>query len=63
MGKIVSVFLCVNLDVDVQIYFYIFIGLKENKFGIDIDCVIIVFECVAELFNIKVIGIDCYIGF
>lgn len=36
MGKIVLIFLCVNLDVDVKIYFYIFMGLKENKFGVSV---------------------------
>ncbi|MGB1062430.1 MAG: diaminopimelate decarboxylase, partial [Ketobacter sp.] len=36
--------------------------LKQNKFGIDIDRAIAVFQRAAELPNIKVSGLDCHIG-
>ena len=62
MGKIAPVSLRVNPDVDAQTHPYISTGLKENKFGIDIDRAITVFERAAELPNIKVTGIDCHIG-
>jgi diaminopimelate decarboxylase len=52
----------VNPDVDVATHPYIATGLKENKFGIDIDAALTEFERAAELPNIEVVGIDCHIG-
>ena len=62
VGKTAAISLRVNPDVDAQTHPYISTGLKENKFGIDIDRAIAVFERAAELPNIKVSGIDCHIG-
>ncbi len=62
VGKVAPISLRVNPDVDAQTHPYISTGLKENKFGIDIDRAIAVFERAAELPNIKVTGIDCHIG-
>ncbi len=62
MGKVAPISLRVNPDVDAQTHPYISTGLKENKFGIDIDRAIAVFQRAAELPNIKVTGIDCHIG-
>ena len=62
MGKVAPISLRVNPDVDAQTHPYISTGLKENKFGIDIDRAIAVFERAAELPHIKVSGIDCHIG-
>lgn len=62
VGKVAAISLRVNPDVDAQTHPYISTGLKENKFGIDIDRAIAVFERAAELPNIKVSGIDCHIG-
>ena len=62
VGKVAAISLRVNPDVDAQTHPYISTGLKENKFGIDIDRAISVFERAAELPNIKVSGIDCHIG-
>lgn len=36
LNFVVFILICVNFDIDVKMYFYILIGLKENKFGIDI---------------------------
>jgi len=61
-GKVAAISLRVNPDVDAQTHPYISTGLKENKFGIDIDRAVTVFERAAQLPNIKVSGIDCHIG-
>lgn len=52
----------VNPDVDAQTHPYISTGLKENKFGIDIQHAEAVYQRAAELLNIDVQGIDCHIG-
>ena len=62
LGKVAPISLRVNPDVDAQTHPYISTGLKENKFGIDIDRAIAVFERAAALPNISVSGIDCHIG-
>ncbi len=62
MGKIAPVSLRVNPDVDAQTHPYISTGLKENKFGIDIQRAEAVYLRAADLPNIRVEGIDCHIG-
>ena len=62
MGKIASISIRVNPDVDAKTHPYISTGLKENKFGIDISLVDAVYLRAAEMENIKVTGIDCHIG-
>ncbi|OFE13991.1 diaminopimelate decarboxylase [Pseudohongiella acticola] len=52
----------VNPDVDAGTHPYISTGLKENKFGIDINRAFAVYERAAALDNIRVTGIDCHIG-
>ena len=52
----------VNPDVDAGTHPYISTGLKENKFGIDIEQAAAVYARAAELPNIEVIGVDCHIG-
>ena len=62
MGKTAPVSLRVNPDVDAQTHPYISTGLKENKFGIDIDLAEQVYLRAAAMPNISVQGIDCHIG-
>lgn len=52
----------VNPDVDAKTHPYISTGLKENKFGIDIDSAIEEYRRAASMENIQVVGIDCHIG-
>ena len=52
----------VNPDVDAQTHPYISTGLKENKFGIDIDAALETYQHAASLSHLNVIGIDCHIG-
>lgn len=52
----------VNPDVDAKTHPYISTGLKEDKFGIDIDKAIEVYLRAAQMPNINIIGVDCHIG-
>lgn len=61
-NQIASISLRVNPDVDAQTHPYISTGLKENKFGIDIDEALSVYRHANRLNAIKIIGIDCHIG-
>ena len=62
LGVIAPVSFRVNPDVDAKTHPYISTGLKENKFGIDIQLAIAEYRRAAKMDNIKVIGIDCHIG-
>ncbi|RLA46969.1 MAG: diaminopimelate decarboxylase [Gammaproteobacteria bacterium] len=57
-----AISLRINPDVDALTHPYISTGLKENKFGIDIDTAFTVYQQAAALPNVKIIGIDCHIG-
>ena len=61
-GLIAAVSLRVNPDVDAQTHPYISTGLKENKFGIDINLASQVYQRAAQMSHIKVVGVDCHIG-
>jgi len=60
--KTANVSIRINPDVDAGTHPYISTGLKENKFGIDFEQALSIFELAASLPNIKVSGIDCHIG-
>ncbi|UOG93261.1 MAG: diaminopimelate decarboxylase [Candidatus Thiothrix sulfatifontis] len=62
MGKVASISLRVNPDVDAQTHPYISTGLKENKFGIEIGRAEAVYVKAATMPHLKVVGIDCHIG-
>ncbi|HEY8157576.1 MAG TPA: diaminopimelate decarboxylase [Methylobacter sp.] len=62
LGVIAPVSFRVNPDVDAKTHPYISTGLKENKFGIDIQQALTEYRRAAAMPNIDVIGIDCHIG-
>ncbi|MCF6202473.1 MAG: diaminopimelate decarboxylase [Methylococcaceae bacterium] len=62
MGVIAPVSFRVNPDVDAKTHPYISTGLKENKFGIDIQQALTEYHRASKMDNIKIIGIDCHIG-
>lgn len=62
MGKIASISLRVNPDVDAHTHPYISTGLKENKFGVSVEQAREVYKLAATLPNIKIVGMDCHIG-
>ncbi|OED44394.1 diaminopimelate decarboxylase [Endozoicomonas sp. (ex Bugula neritina AB1)] len=62
LGKIASISLRVNPDVDAQTHPYISTGLKDNKFGIDINRASAVYQRAADMSHLDVVGVDCHIG-
>jgi diaminopimelate decarboxylase len=62
LGVIAPVSFRVNPDVDAKTHPYISTGLKENKFGIDIEQALTEYPRAAAMPHIDVIGIDCHIG-
>jgi diaminopimelate decarboxylase len=62
MGKIAPISLRVNPDVDAKTHPYISTGLKENKFGIDVNSAIDVYTKANTLPHLQITGIDCHIG-
>ena len=62
MGKTAPITLRVNPDVDAKTHPYISTGLKENKFGIDIDVAFETYQKAAQLPHVKIVGIGSHIG-
>ena len=62
LGVIAPISFRVNPNVDAKTHPYISTGLKENKFGIDIDQALTEYRRAATMPNINIIGIDCHIG-
>jgi diaminopimelate decarboxylase len=60
--QLAPVSLRVNPDVDAKTHPYISTGLKENKFGIDINHAYEVYLQAEQMDNIAVVGVDCHIG-
>lgn len=61
-GKVARIAIRVNPDVDAQTHPYISTGLKENKFGVDIEQAPALYQHAVDLAHIEVIGVDCHIG-
>lgn len=62
MNKVANISLRVNPDVDANTHPYISTGLKENKFGIDINEALEVYLRASQLPGIHIKGVDCHIG-
>lgn len=62
IGKKARIALRVNPDVDPMTHPHISTGLKENKFGIDINRSLDEYRKAQKLDNIDIIGVDCHIG-
>ena len=52
----------INPDVDAQTHPYISTGLKQNKFGIDPEQAMALYDQVVASPHLDVIGVDCHIG-
>jgi len=59
---IAPISLRVNPDVDAQTHPYISTGLKENKFGIDVEAARDTYRQAAQMSHLHIKGIDCHIG-
>ncbi len=62
MGKTARISVRANPDVDAQTHPYISTGLRENKFGVDVDTALSMYRRANSMANIEVTGIDCHIG-
>ena len=62
MGKKARISLRVNPDVDPQTHPYISTGLKQNKFGINIDKSVAAYRVARELAHLEIVGVACHIG-
>jgi diaminopimelate decarboxylase len=61
-GQIAKIALRVNPDVDPKTHPYISTGLKQNKFGIDIELALEAYRYAATKPSLKIIGIAAHIG-
>lgn len=61
-GKVASVALRINPEVDAHTHAYITTGLKENKFGINLSQLDSVLDLFETLKSVKLIGIHFHIG-
>jgi diaminopimelate decarboxylase len=62
MRKTARIAFRVNPDIDAQTHPYISTGLKENKFGVNLDIAVALYEQAAQLPYIKIVGLGCHIG-
>jgi diaminopimelate decarboxylase len=62
MGVRAGIGLRVNPDVDAQTHSHISTGLKENKFGIDVDSSLLAYRRAARLKHLDIKGVSCHIG-
>ncbi len=62
LGLRAPVSLRVNPDVDANTHPYISTGLKENKFGVDIEQAAEIYAQAATMAHIDIRGVDCHIG-
>lgn len=62
MGCVARISVRVNPDVDVKTHPYISTGLKENKFGVDLQDALPLYEAARLLPHVQVVGVDCHIG-
>ncbi|QMU61880.1 MAG: diaminopimelate decarboxylase [Gammaproteobacteria bacterium] len=52
----------VNPDVDATTHPYISTGLIENKFGVDINDALEIYQHIATCSHLEAVGVDCHIG-
>ena len=62
LGKVAPISLRVNPDVDAGTHPYISTGLKDNKFGVERQQAVEIYQYANSLPHLNVEGIDCHIG-
>lgn len=62
MKKKARIAVRINPDVDPRTHPHISTGLKENKFGVNIEKSLETYRWARTLGNIEVVGVDCHIG-
>jgi len=61
-GEVAPLSLRVNPDIDARSHPYISTGLRDNKFGIDVEAVIALAAQVREHRGARLVGLQCHIG-
>lgn len=61
-GEQAPISIRVNPNIDAGTHPYISTGLKENKFGIDIELAAGVYQRASQMDGISIKGVDCHIG-
>lgn len=61
-GVIAPISLRVNPDVDAKTHPYISTGLKDNKFGVDINEAPAIYARAQQMPSVDIVGVDCHIG-
>jgi diaminopimelate decarboxylase len=61
-GQRAPISLRINPDVDANTHPYISTGLKQNKFGIDPEQALVLYERAAASPHLEIVGVDCHIG-
>lgn len=62
LDKVAPISLRVNPDIDAKTHPYISTGLKDNKFGIDINDAPRIYQLAAGYRQLEICGVDCHIG-
>ena len=62
LGRRAPIAIRVNPDVDAKTHPYIATGLKENKFGIDLEVSESMYVQAREMSNLEIVGVGCHIG-
>lgn len=62
MDKVARISVRVNPDVDAKTHPYISTGLRENKFGVNMEEALRVYERANHLEHVEIVGLDCHIG-
>ena len=62
MGHLAPVSIRVNPDVDARTHPYIATGLRENKFGVDVDAAMELYRVAAAMDHVDIRGIGFHIG-
>ena len=62
LGKKAPISIRVNPDVDPMTHPYISTGMRDNKFGIDIEGSMAQYLRAKDMEHIEIVGIDCHIG-
>lgn len=62
LGQRARISLRVNPDVDPQTHPYISTGLKQNKFGINIEKSLSAYRLAKDLPHLQIVGVACHIG-
>ncbi|MDG6777186.1 diaminopimelate decarboxylase [Thiomicrorhabdus sp. zzn3] len=62
VDKVANISIRVNPDVDAKTHPYISTGLKDNKFGVDINTAPELYAKAQACSHIRPVGIDCHIG-